>query len=212
MALIFANKSALKASVISWLADGSIADETIDRAIALVEADLRRRLRLFQQEVSTELPLTKETITVPSRYLAARVMAIPGRRPMEYLTPEGLLNHQVDNPGTGEPTAFTLEGREDQLPIFRFSRAPNASYTVRLLYIADPALQSDEDTNAILEDAPDCYHYGVLTHLGGFVRNKERLPEWGKAYDSIVESLIDADLRDKVDGSALRPRSVYRGV
>lgn len=209
MALIFANKGALYASLVSWLADNSAAIETLDRAIALVEADMRRRLRIFQMEVTADLCTNGETMVVPSRFLAVRRLYIPGYRAMGYLSPELIVDHQVDNPGPGRPTKFTLEGREDILPVLRFSPTPDAEYMVRLTYLADPALTDAEDCNSILDQYPDVYHYGALSHLGDYVRNKERLPDWKNRYEEIIKSINDADLRDKVDGSTLRPRSVY---
>lgn len=211
MALIFANKAALRASLLSWMSDGDIPQDTLDRAIALTEAQMRRRLRIFHMEVTVDLTLSEETVTVPSRFLSATRLYIPGNLPMEYLTPELLIKHQVENPSAGIPSRYTLEGREDELPFFRVSPLPDTSYTLRLTYMADPALLGEDDCNAILDQYPDAYHYGSLTHLGDYVRNKQRLPEWRQVFEQTLEEIYQIDLKDKVDGSTLRPTSVYGG-
>lgn len=212
MDLIYANKSALRAAVTSWMADGSLDSDTIDRAIALVESDMRRRLRVFQMEITQDLTISGETLVVPGRFLGARRLYIPGHRPMGYLSPELLVHHQFDRPEASAPTKFTLEGREDALPLFRFSPIPDTTYTLRLTFLADPALIDNDDCNAILDNWPDAYHYGALVHLGDHVRNKERLPDWQARYDAIMRDIMDADIKDKVDGSTITPRSVYRGA
>ena len=212
MATSFPNRSALKAGLTAWMADSTIASDTLDRAIDLVESDLRRRLRTFHMEMTEDLILDAETLIVPSRFLAVRRAYIPGYRPMDYLSPELLIEYQVDRPTAGVPERYTLEGREDKLPILRFAPLPAASYTFRLTYLRDPALLGDSDCNSILDHFPDVYLYGCLSHLGDYVRNKERLPDWLSRYETIIDDIIDSDLTDKVDGSVIYPRSVYRGA
>ncbi|NJO38335.1 MAG: hypothetical protein HC871_12930 [Rhizobiales bacterium] len=210
MALIYANKSALKAALISWMADGNLDADTLDRSVALAESDMRRRLRVFSMEVTQDLVISGETMVAPSRFLSVRRAYIPGYQALDYLTPEALVEKLALLPASDRPTAFTLEGREDLLPVLRFAPIPDQSYTLRLTYLADPALLDDEDCNAILDNFPDAYHYGCLSHLGDHARNKERLPEWQSRFDAILADIIGADLRDKVDGSTLVPRVPHR--
>jgi hypothetical protein len=211
MALIFANRSALKAGLITWMADGNLDADTLDRSIALAEAEMRRRLRVFDMEITQDLTIAGETLVVPSRFLAVRRAYIPGYQALDYLTPEALVEKLADHRGhTERPEAFTLEGREDLLPVMRFAPVPDQTYTLRLTFLADPALLGDDDSNAILDNYADAYLYGALSHLGDFVRNKERLPEWQDRFAAILTDIGRADLRDKIDGSTLVPRAPHR--
>ncbi|MEZ5935823.1 MAG: hypothetical protein R3F54_28720 [Alphaproteobacteria bacterium] len=211
MALIFANLSALKAGLTSWMADGSLDADTLDRAVALTEAEMRRRLRIFKMEVTEDLTISGETLVVPSRFLAVKRAYIPGYEALDVLDGEALVRKLADNRGTsGRPDAFALEGREDQLPILRFAPIPDQTYTLRLTYLADPALLDDDDCNVILDEYPDAYFYGCLSHLGDHARNKERLPDWQAKFDAAMAGILQADLDDKIAGSTLVPRVPFR--
>ncbi len=201
----FASKSDLRDQVQDFMAD-EYAVRDLDRAIALCEADIRRDLRVLQQEVTVDLPLTAETLTVPSRFLSARRLYIPGDRPMEYLSPEQLILRQI-NREPGRPRNYTVEGREDGLPFFRFAARPDSEdYILRLTYMADSSLFNDDDCNAILERWPDIYFYGTIYHMMAFARNIERMPDVGRIYKTAIRDTTVKDVRDKTDGSSLAPR------
>lgn len=206
---VFATKADLKAAVKDWLSEEGIDDETLNRAIALIEADMRRRLRVFQMEVTADFPIDSETETVPSRFLQPKRIYIPGYKPLIFQTQEQLVARQV-GVSADRPLFYTIEGVEDALPILRFSPVPDSTYTARLTYIADPALLSDTDCNDILEQWPDLYQYGTLTQLTGYLHNEERLPGWVNAYESILQGIITADLKDKTSGSTLLPTKIYK--
>jgi hypothetical protein len=204
-------KADVKASVIDWLSEEALDDVTLDRAIALVEADVRRRLRVFQMEITTDFTIDQETEVVPSRWLAAGVFYIPGHKAMIYQTPEQLAGRQVGT-SASRPLYYTIEGVQDALPVFRFSPAPDVSYTARLTYTADPALIDDADTNDILVNWPDVYHYGTLSHLAAYVGNEARLPNWERLYKLAMSDVQTADRNDKDGGSTLIPTKLYRGA
>ena len=211
--MAYETKAELKAAVKDWIAEQDLSGGVLDRAITLVEADIRRRLRVFQMEVTADFVISAETTVVPSRFLSLQRLYIPGRRPMTYVSGEdvaiALAREQVTvNDAT--PRFYSLEGVEDALPVIRVAPAPSASVTARITYTADPALISDTDCNAVLDQWPDIYHYGTLTHIGGYLGNEDRLPKWEKRYETALTDAQGADLADRVDGSSLAPTKVYR--
>lgn len=202
-------KADVKASVKDWLHEETLADLTLDRAIGLVESDLRRRLRVFQMEVTADVTIEEETFVVPSRFLAVVRLYVPGKKAMIYQTPEQLVERQVGQ-AADRPLFYTIEGVEDALPKLRFSPVPDVSYGARLTYIADPALVSDSDSNGILNEWPDVYHYGTLVHLAAYVGNEERMPNWDRMYRAIVTDIQAADRHDKDGGSVLMPSKLHK--
>lgn len=203
--LTFVNKGDLKDNLVSWAAEGDFDSLDLDRSIGLCEADLRRKLRILDTQKIIDLELSGETLRAPARFLAAQRLYIPGNKPMEYRSPDALIDHQLCHAG-GTPSSYTLEGSEDELPIFRFSPAPDATYSVRLSYTADLGLIDDDDCNQVLAYHGDLYFYGALAHLAMFLRNEDRLPAVIDYYRAAVADLQLSDIRDKVDGSRLVPR------
>ncbi len=201
----FLSKSDLRDQVGDFMADDYEVRD-LDRSIALCEADIRRDLRILQQEVTVDIPLLGETLTVPGRFLSARVLSFPGNDPIDYLTPDALRREQVKRE-TGRPRSYTLEGREDGLPFFRFAPAPDSTdYVLNLVYVADSALINDDDCNDILAKWPDIYFYGTIYHMMAFARNVERMPDVRSIYKTAIADTGLMDVRDKIDGSPLSPR------
>lgn len=197
-------KADLRDQVTDFMADQFEARD-LNRSIAMCEAGIRRKLRLLDQEVTADIALSEETLTVPSRFLSARRLYIPGQKPMDYLNPDQLIRRQVER-SNGRPRNYTLEGREDGLPFFRFAPKPDSEYTLRLTYLADQALVADDDTNVVLEKFPDIYFYGTIYHMLAFARNTERMPPVKLIYEAAIAEAEIMDIRDKIDGSSLVPR------
>ena len=207
--LAISTKADLRDQVQDFMADEFDVRE-LDRAIAFCEAGIRRRLRVLDMEVTVDLPITGETLTVPSRFLSARRLYIPGNKPLVYYSVDEIINHQIQRV-RGRPSGYTLEGREDALPFFRFAPTPDSTdYVLRLTYLADMKLISDTDCNDLLERSPDIYFYGTAYHMIPYVRNAERFNDIGGLYQKAMLDEQNADNTDKIDGSVLiaRPSQV----
>lgn len=201
-----ANKGDLKDQVKDFMAD-DFDDAELNRAISFCEAEIRRKLRILDMEVTTQLPILSETLTVPSRFLAARRLHISGSKPMGFITPEECINQQVSK-GKGRPVSYTLEGREDGLPFFRFAPIPDTTeHVLNLLFLADMALIDDDDCNQILQKQGDIYFYGTVYHMFAYARNIERMPDVKRIYEEAIANTQSQDIRDKIDGSQLRARA-----
>lgn len=203
------SKADLRDQVQDFMAD-EYEVRDLDRAIALCEAGIRRKLRVLEMEITTDIPITGETLTVPSRFITARRLYIPGNKPMTYETPDQIIGFQVQR-DKGQPRFYSLEGREDALPFFRFAPFPDSEdYILRLTYLADSGLVSDDDCNVVLELWPDVYFYGTIYHMMAFARNVERMPNVKGLYDEAIAEIQHADITDKINGSVLvaRPSQV----
>ena len=206
------NKSELKAVVRDFIADETFDDKVLDTLIALTDAELRRELRILPMEKSQAFTLTSDRLVVPARFLSVKLLylEVHGRkRPLRPST----LDQLVDEYGCRDlapPVVYALEGVEDQLPVLVFGPTPDASYTGRLVFMANPALLDDADFNDILLDQPDLYVYGTLTHAEAYIKNAERTAVWGALYGRALESAKASDTRDRVSGGVLTPTARYR--
>ena len=98
-----------------------------------------------------------------------------GDTPRYYTIADGLI--QVEG---GQPDTFTL------------------SYYRRLLTLA-----GDDDTNWILQNAPQIYLYSALIEAYQHIKDDTRLVTAARQYAAAVNALIDADRLERYSGSTL---------
>ena len=78
--------------------------------------------------------------------------------------------------------------------------APAGSDDLILTYWAKPLLVADEDTNTILDNYPDLYVYGVLTHHAGLIRDLQAAQAWAQGYEAAIRDAMSNDAVVRMSG------------
>jgi len=201
------NYSNLKTTIANFLARDDLNTE-IDDFIDLTEADFNRRLRIRAMEVVDDsFTIDSQTETLPTGFLQIRSFILTSATPdrvLSLMTPF----HQADTQdysNSGVPRAFSIEGNN-----FRFSPAPDSTYTARLVYYkAFDNIDATTTTNTILDKFPDIYLYGALYYASTFIRgmDQQTVLQFKTQYEAAIKQAEDADALDKYNGSPLIQRS-----
>ena len=197
----FSTYSDLQTSIANYLARSDLTSQIPD-FITFAENRLRRELRIRQmlKSVTTSTVSGDSTVEVPSDFLEIRdfvVMTNP-ITPMSYSSPSTLSN----DPRTSEvgvPRSYTILASE-----FQLAPAPDAVYTLKLLYYSAPAyLSSSNTSNTFLTTAPDALLYASLIEAEPYLMNDARVNTWGTMYDRAIASLTKSDESTQYSGVPL---------
>jgi len=197
--MAFSTYDELKISIANW-ADRDDLTSFIPDFIALTEARFNRALRLRSMEQSQFATTVggQTNYALPTNYLQMREFRL-NQNPtisLRYVSPEIF---EAWNLGSGTPKFYTIIANE-----IRIGPSPDGEYEMEMLFWRRfPSLTSTEQTNWMLQNAPDVYLYGSLLELEPFVQNDARIQIWGMGYGKAIEDLQLADDKDRHSGSAL---------
>jgi hypothetical protein len=176
----------LQSAIGNWL-DHSLFAARIPEFIALFEACANRRLRVRQQEATTNLtPDANGSASLPADYLALRRVTWTGspRVELAYVHPSYLQAAYPSAPAD-VPRIFTIEGSTLKVrPLNQTALEVNYFQKIPALATTDP--------NWLLTAHPDLYLFGTLLEAEMFGANDERAPLWKARRDEIfgeVETL-----------------------
>lgn len=195
----------LKTSIANFLARDDLTSE-IDDFIDLTEADFNRRLRVRDMETSESFTIDSETEALPTGFLQTRsfVLTTNPKTALQFMTPF----HQAETQGsstTGKPRAYSIESSN-----FRFSPAPDATYTATIVYYkAFTAISPSNTSNNILDKFPDVYLYGALYFASTFIRgmDQQTVAQFKAQYESALQQVEMSDEKDKYNATPLVQRS-----
>jgi len=193
----------LKAGVISFTGRDDLSP-LFDTLLALGESAMynneSKPLRVSSLESSTSLVTVGGTnaVALPTDYIALRSLKMTdGGEECEltYNSPSAL---QI---GTGgQPQYYTINGTN-----ITFDAIPDGVYTLTLDYYARPAaLDSTNDTNAILTNYPDIYMYACMFSVYDYTTEPQMSENY---YNKMVRSIRGAM---KADSKGLRPNAAMR--
>lgn len=194
---------ALQASVADWLNRRDLTAQIKD-FVTLAEASISRRVR--RKTIRTTVTLTQDTFTLPPDCAELRsvrlVSGSPSRDlPFKIVTPEvlaeirALFNNVAQRPRWGTVTGNTLT----VVP------PPDSAYTAELSYFEKLVPLTDPNqTNSILQESPDVYLYGALSHSAPFLQHDERIPIWQGAFEKALAELEAVREREEFSAS-IRP-------
>lgn len=174
----------LKASIENYLDRG---DVDIDELIQLAEVRHERDIR-FREMLTTATATVTRQLSLPEDFLEMRTIRV--------LTDPVTVLQEVSNrelgrlrqSTAGRPRYFALHA------FIEFERDPDKDYTAEMLYYRRLApLTSANQSNPLLERAPDAYLYGALVAAEPFLMNDERVPLWEKFYTSARDRLNEMD-------------------
>jgi hypothetical protein len=183
----------------------------IDDFIDIAESNHRDQLRFRDILVrdTSNLTLTQATNTValPADFNALKHLRIPDTNTNTYngsrylpdlqqLTEDQIT--QVSRDVQGPPQSFCIND------VIEFNRDADQNYEVHLLYykVMTP-LATGNQTNELLDRAPEIYLYGALIAAEPFLMNDERLVTWASLYDSAVARLVAVDGLNKYSGTPI---------
>lgn len=154
-----------------------------DLAYTLVQADIAKKLKILEMETTTTLTASA-SIALPSDFngvIAATLDGIP-------LSPAALQTQNKQVASSRTTNTYSISGTNMLL-------TDPGTGDVELTYWAKPLLVADEDTNAILDNYPDLYVYGVLTHHAGLIRDLQAAQGWAQGYNFAI---TDAQSNDAI--------------
>lgn len=172
-------------------------DDIIAKAASLVrltEAKLNRTLkcRQMEQRSTTTVDLSSdepEYVSLPEDFHSmrrVRLKNVTGKPRLKFATGaqmDDLRERANDQPGT--PVWFTVVGNEMEI-----CPTPNFVFTIEMVYRKYiPALDNDNQTNWLLDMAPDAYLYGALMEAAPYLHEDERIAVWASGVQGAVEQL-----------------------
>jgi hypothetical protein len=180
----------LKTAIASWLHRSDLTT-VIPDFIALAESNIRRDVRCAAMEQQATGTLAADTLTVPTRFLEARNVAIDGW-PQSYITPQEF-TRQNDYTGNN----FTIVGDE-----FRFQKS-SGDYEIDYVQGFAP-FSADGDTNWLLQNAPEIYLQAALMEAQQFIMGDPVVP--ATRYKRAIRDLQTSEQRYRYAGPlSVRP-------
>jgi hypothetical protein len=173
----------LQTAIGNWL-DHTLFTARIPEFISLFEATANRRLRVREQEVSTNLTPSSGAAALPADYLSWRRVTWTGptRAELEYVHPSYLQAAYPSAP-SDVPRIFTIEGSALKV-------RPVSDTALEFDYFQKvPALSESVPTNWLLSAHPDLYLFGTLVEAEMFGLNDERAPLWKARRDEIFDEI-----------------------
>lgn len=202
----FANYTALKAEIQSFLWDRTDVVSRIPSFIELAEAEMKRLLRTQQCNLVRPYSISFSQGALPSnsRAIHSVVIDLPanaGTKDLTYVTPEQVAAYNFVTPG--QPRFYGIDG--DRL---RFYPDPDQTYTGTIHYRApfDP-LSDSNISNWILEQHPDMYLSGALKWAKRWLIDSDQ--DWETPFFAAIEQanrdepMIQVNSRMRTDEVAI---------
>jgi hypothetical protein len=188
--MAFTNYTSFVSTVESYLARTdltSVIPDFIQMAQLRMSRDLRTEAML---KVATTSP-SDNKVAFPTDFLELREMHFEGNPPiiLEYQSPD-LFFRNGQTSLSGRSHYFTMLGTE-----FQFAPSQNSSYTIQILYYAQPTfISSTTATNLYLTYYPDALLYATLAEAEPYLINDARIATWSALYDRAIANIKTSDL------------------
>jgi hypothetical protein len=201
-----ATYSDLLASVASWMNRTDLTS-VIPDFVTIAESKIARDLRLRKQITSTTLATltTTRAVALPTDWLEFENVSIAGtpETPCQYVNIEHMDVKYPENGSGGRPFVYTIEADN-----ILFGPAPDAVYTVNVLYYARFAALASASTNWLMTNHPNVYLYACLREGSFFTKDKEGAMQWDGLYKQEVSNLQAVDERSAHSGTVLRVKQI----
>ena len=188
--MAFNNYTSFVTVVENYLARTDLSSQIPD-FIQMAQYRMTRDLRTQKMLSSTTLSLSASTVAFPSDILEVREIHIQGNPVirLEYQSPD-LFFRDGQTTLSGRPHYFTMLGTE-----FKFAPGPDTSYTVQILYYAQPTfISSTTASNLFLAYYPDALLYATLAEAEPYLMNDQRIATWSALYDRAIANIKKSDL------------------
>lgn len=193
----------LKTAVANWLTRPELTAR-VSEFVALGEARLFTDLRVREMEATATISTTasQRADPLPTRFVQARGLYITGSPSvrLEYRSIPEYWSIYADFT-EAKPSYFTISAEN-----FVWGAVPDAVYSIIVEHYARmAAFSADGDTNAIIARWPNLYLYTALLESAPFLGNDPRIVTWAGLYETLLQSIHDADKRDRYSGDVIVP-------
>lgn len=190
------NLGELRAAFEDWLARTDLSARIPD-FLRLVTAEIQRRIKPQDDEVSIVLSLANGTSVLPADFNGVKVVHTDQDRgyPIPSMNENYAERVYVAENQTVWPVGYVIRRGEIEI-------IPGGDTgTVTLVYYKKLSdLEADADTNAVLTDHPDVYLYGALMHAANFIQDMQRQSTFAAMYEGAFRALAK-DVQFKRYGS-----------
>lgn len=188
--MALANYSDFVTVVQNYLARTDLSSQIPD-FIQMAQLRMSRDLRTEAMlKVATTSP-TDNKVAFPTDFLELREMHFQGNPPiiLEYQSPD-LFFRNGQTSLSGRSHYFTMLGTE-----FQFAPSQNSTYTIQILYYAQPTFISSTNANNLyLTYYPDALLYATLAEAEPYIMNDARIQTWSALYDRAIANIKKSDL------------------
>lgn len=180
----------LQTTLGTWLNRTDLATTAPD-LITLAEARLKRDHRIRKLVTQTIMPAADDYALPPAFIELVALYYDTGNYygPLKIVHPDQLGELRGVHGETGTPVAAAVMA-EEGAPKLRFAPVPTDAVTMKMEYVAalDPLNDSDNTSNALLQNHPDIYLFASLVEAEPFLMEDERIPVWeGKLQNALNE-------------------------
>ena len=197
--------STLISAVKTYLNRSDISDDQIKEFISLAEASFNRVLRTRNQLTRSTTSVSTQFATQPTDLLELyniQLNSDPIVR-LEQVSLSKMDDLKSASSSTGKPSYFAITGQD-----FEFYPAPDAAYTIEVIYYATITSLSDTDTtNFLILNHNDIYLFGTLVQAEPWLMNDERIGIWGALLGKAIEELRVSDQRSQTESGTITMRA-----
>lgn len=192
--------ASLKTTIADYLHRSDLSDSVLSNFVTLAEARLNRRLRLFNQEAIATLTVAQgsKTVALPTGWV--ETIDLIHAEDKDALTPQSVksLNTQTSPDATrGRPRLYAVTNGSNLL----FDVTADQAYDLTLNYFIKWDIETD-DTNWLLENAPDAYLYGSLLEAKIYTKKAEDASIWSQGLKQAIDDLNQRDNRSRRNATA----------
>lgn len=194
----------LKTDVRSWTARDDLTDGVFAVAFRTLEAELARKVRVRAMETRDTLTATSSTVALPSDYLEMISLTRDNEQgaALEFTTATRLRKHPYRTL-TGAPILVAIEG--SNILVYPAATASD-TFDLLITYFARfTALDAtdDVDSNWLTINVYDMMFYGLLKHIGAYLRDKVLEADNTAKFEEALASLVESDLWSRFAGEPL---------
>lgn len=200
--------ASLKTTIADYLHRSDLSDDVLSNFVQFAEARLNRKLRLLQQEAEAQITLTSGTDTTATPTGTIGVIDLLYKDDKYIVQPQSIraLNTQKNYDGTeGRPHLYAVSNGYNLI----FNMAADQDYTLVIHYFKGWDVATD-DTNWLLQDAPDAYLYAALLEAKAYVRNNQDVSLWSQALDAALRDLSQNDNKMRRNATARIDSAIVR--
>ena len=191
----------LKTDISSYMARSDLTESLKNTFVRIAEAEIRRKVRIGQMETTnTSFSVSSQSTALPTGFVSMRAVTnnTQNQREMDFMSPVRLRSSRIFDEGTGEPSAYTIEG--DNIVI---APTPSSGSLTLVYYKAFDALSADTDTNWLLTNGYDVYLYGALRAASEWAMEPDTENQYASKFERAGDQINREDRWGRVSGSGL---------
>ncbi len=187
--------ASLKTTVADYLHRSDLSDSVLSGFVQLAETRLNRKLRLLEMEtIGAALSLVSATqaVALPTGWLATIDLYYDSdKREIKAQSLKNLNSQRTFDATTGRPYLYAVSGGN-----LIFEIIADQTYALEMDYYKGWDVETD-DTNWLLQTAPDAYLYGSLIEAKAYTKSKDDMSTWILGLSTAIDDLNNLDNRSR---------------